>query len=103
MLLIFAVAATALPSPSEVQAFEETRVVAPFVSYDRKGRAFAEFAPTVETRAATCVATPPNGAECTWETRVRDFFGSEFGPWETRRERLVRERGCWVASPRRSD
>lgn len=96
MFLLVAVAAIAVPTPSDVQAFEESRVLEPFVSYDRKGRAFAEFPPVVETRAVTCTSGAEGDADCSYEARVRDAFASDFGPWETRRERLVRKKRCWV-------
>ena len=99
MLLLLAVAATALPSASDVQAMEEGRVLEPFVSYDQRGRAFAEFAPVVQTRSVSCVRAEHGEADCTYHARVRDFFGSEFGPWETRRERLVWRNNRWVRLP----
>jgi hypothetical protein len=99
MFLVFAFAAMAVPSPSDVHAVEELRVLEPLVSYDRKGRRFVEFAPTVQTRAVTCVGAAKNEADCTYEARVRDFFASDFGPWETRRERLIWIKNCWVRLP----
>jgi hypothetical protein len=95
MFLLFSLA-LAVPSASDVQAMEVSRVLEPFVDYDRKGRRFVEFAPDVETRAVICVKAAENMADCTYETRIRDFVEPEFGPWETRRERLVRKRKCWV-------
>lgn len=99
MYPLVALAAIAVPTASDVQAVEESRVLAPFVSYGRHGRAFAEFAPVVETRAVTCTSSAHEEADCSYEARARDFFASDFGPWATRREHLVRKKNCWVQLP----
>ena len=98
MVLLLALAAMPLPTASDVQDIEEARVLELLVDYDRQGRQFVEFAPTVQTREAACVAHE-DGAECTYESRVRDFFGTQFTPWEKRRERLVWRTKCWVRLP----
>jgi hypothetical protein len=86
----------AAPRAADIEAVETTRILAPVTEYTRDGRAYVEFAPTIETRAAACTPSEGGAWLCTFETRVRDFFESEFGPWQPRRERLAWRKGCWV-------
>jgi hypothetical protein len=97
MFLVLAMLA-ALPSSADVLAAERSRVYEPHVDYTSDGRRYVEFAPTVETRKATCVAVAEDAADCTYEARARDMFEREFSPWEKRQMRLLRRQNCWVRS-----
>jgi hypothetical protein len=101
-MLFFAlwVASIGTPTSADVQAAEEVRVAEPRTSYSRDGRAYISFAPTVETRNAMCAPAATDVFECRYETRLREAFDKEFGPWEVRVQRLkLREgRWCWVPS-----
>jgi hypothetical protein len=87
------------PGARDIQAVETGRILAPQTDYTRDGRAYVEFAPTVETRGAVCTRVQGGAFECSFESRVRGFFDGEFGPWQKRREILVRRRGYWRLAP----
>jgi hypothetical protein len=89
--------AASAPTASDVQAFEQTRLLAPLTSYAADGRAHAgSFAPAVETRAAACVFSEANEEfDCRYERRLKEALTSGWSDWETRQERLVWREGCW--------
>ena len=83
------------PTAADVQATEERRVLEPLTDYTPDGRAYVEFAPTVETRNAACTPVSSAAFECRFETRVKDAFAQEFGEWTIRRTRLVWQADSW--------
>lgn len=87
--------AVATPSASDVEAAELRRTLAPYMSYTQDGRAYAEFAPTVETKSVSCARVSKTTFDCQYETRKKGYFDAEFAPWETKRERIVRKNRCW--------
>lgn len=93
LLVLFAHLAP--PTAADVQATEERRVLEPLTDYTPDGRAYVEFAPTVETRNAACTPVSTAAFECSFEARVRDAFAQEFGEWTPRRTRLVWQGDCW--------
>jgi len=99
MFLFLVSAATVVPNAPDVRLAEEARVLEPLAQYDANGRRFVEFAPVVEVRAVSCVAIAQDAADCTYESRVRDFFDPDFGPWVPRQTRLVLRKKCWLPLP----
>lgn len=93
--MIVLAAATSAPSATDVYAVERDRILAPCVSETHDGRAFVEFAPTVETREVACSMTAMGIYRCLFEVRVKDYFANDFGPWETRNLLLTLADGCW--------
>ena len=93
----------AAPTPTEVRAAEDYRVIQPLISYAKDGRGFVEFAPDVETRDEVCEPTRRrNTFHCTYDARVRRAFAREFGPWEARDELVRRNRYGWFLVPQLS-
>jgi len=88
------------PSNAEVQAVERARVWEPFTDYAPDGRAYAEFAPMVETRAVVCTSLSPDTYECAFESRAKDYFSADFSPWEKRHDRLEWRNGHWIGLAR---
>lgn len=93
--LLLLLANVAAPTAADVQAVEETRVLDPITDYTRDGRAYVEFAPTVETRNVTCTPVSAEMYECSFETRVKDALSLEFGAWAPRRAKLTWRDDCW--------
>jgi hypothetical protein len=93
--LLFLLANVAAPTGADIQAVEETRVLEPLTDYTQDGRAYVEFAPTVETRDVTCTPVSAEMYECSFETRVKDALSPEFGAWAPRRARLTWRDDCW--------
>ena len=100
--LLLLTGAASPPTAADVQAVEESRVIAPFVDETPTGALHAEFAPAVETRNARCTGPRRGVYACTWDTRVKGYFDAAFGDWARRAERLEFRGGCWrtVASRR---
>ncbi len=95
MFAMFLIATIAAPQPGDVDKIELTRVTAPYISYARDGRAFVEFAPTVETRNVTCKPVENGVFECIYEARVKDFFTADFTSWLPKRERIELRDNRW--------
>ena len=98
MLFIVTVAASVVaPSSADVEAAERDRVLTPYVDHTIDGQAYVEFAPTVETRNVECAQKSGHGFECSFETRLKDFFDNDFGPWTARRVLLRWDHKfkCW--------
>ncbi|HEU0098053.1 MAG TPA: hypothetical protein VFQ67_04685 [Allosphingosinicella sp.] len=95
ILLAALLLASAPPTAADVQAVEKARVLAPLTSYTRDGKAYVEFAPTVETRNPVCTSAADGAFDCAFESRTSDAFAPETARWEPRRERLVHQNGCW--------
>jgi hypothetical protein len=105
MTLLFILLATAAPNAIDVQEAEEGRIVEPLIDWNAAvdGGGFVEFAPTIETRNATCAPARARLFECSYETRIKDAFASDFGPWEARVELLTwhEKCDCWrTVSPK---
>jgi len=86
------------PTSAEVAALEKLRILEPLSSPTRlKDRYVVDFAPTVETRGLACFRSgADSGYTCRFESRTREFFAREFGPWIARSELLTRDRrGRW--------
>ena len=95
MIFLSAMLVATVPTAADVQAMEVSRVLEPLIDHSRAGRAYVEFAPTVETRNVSCVLLADKAADCTFETRVREFLAQDFGPWEVRTERFEWHQGRW--------
>jgi hypothetical protein len=85
----------AAPTSADVQSVEETRVLQPLLDYTPDGRAYVEFAPTVETRNVACTAVCQETYECSVEARVKNAFDHKFGAWTARLERMAWRDGHW--------
>jgi hypothetical protein len=95
MLFLAALIAAEAPTASDVQAVEQMRVHESRADVARDGRHFVEFAPTVQTRNASCMAVTQGVYECVYDARLKEVFASEFGPWQARREQLERWNRRW--------
>ncbi|MBB6428072.1 hypothetical protein [Sphingopyxis sp. JAI128] len=95
MFAMLLIAAIVPPEPSDVHAIELARATAPYVSYTRDGRAFAEFAPTVETRNVSCKLHHEAIFDCTYDVRTKDFLGSDFTAWLPKAARITFRDNCW--------
>ena len=95
MLSVVLLLALAPPTPADVHASEEARVLAPLTNHTQQGWAYLEFAPTVEIRKVKCASVTTNSYECTYEARLKDYFRCEFSSWTARRARLLWYEGCW--------
>jgi hypothetical protein len=91
-----ALAAERTPTAKDIEAFESTRVMGPYVTYDSQGQGYAEFAPNVVVRGSACEKTERARVfRCRYESHVSDWGRSD-GPWTTREVLLRRDRdGCW--------
>lgn len=96
MPLLFFLLATTAPTAVDVQEAEEARVFEPLIDWNASvdGRGFVEFAPTIETRKATCAPASAGVFECSYESRIKEAFASDFGPWEARLELLTWHEKC---------
>jgi len=96
-MILFAVllATVSGPTAADVQTAEEARIIEPLTDYTRDGRAYVEFAPTVETRKVVCRPISNLTYECLFDARVKDALTQQFGTWTARREQLTWRDGCW--------
>ena len=94
--LLILLANLSSPTAADVQTAEKAWVLKPITDYTRDGRAYVEFAPTVETRNAACTLVSSGVFECTFESRVKDALAQDLGHWTSRRTRLIWKGGCWV-------
>jgi hypothetical protein len=87
----------AAPSPTDIAALEQKRLLAPFTDATKTARQYsAEFAPTVETRNVDCVPKGEDGFSCRFESRTKGFFDADFGAWIARSETVQRStEGHW--------
>ena len=95
MFFLAVLIAVEVPTASDVQAVEEMRVHEGRADVTREGRRFVEFAPTVQTRNASCTAVSQRVYDCVYDARLKEAFASEFGPWQARREQLERRKRRW--------
>lgn len=95
MFVLAVLIAVEVPTASDVQAVEEMRVHEGRADVTREGRRFVEFAPTVQTRNASCTAVSQRVYDCVYDARLKEAFASEFGPWQARREQLERRNRRW--------
>jgi hypothetical protein len=95
MLAVVVALAIAPPSAAEIQTLEVDRILIPLTDYTLDGRPYVEFSPTVETQRVACTKIDAKRYDCTWETRTRDFLEPDFGPWDPRREQLIRRYHRW--------
>jgi hypothetical protein len=95
MLAAFLILAASAPSASDVQAVELTRALEPYRDRTRDGRAYVEFAPTVETRNVRCSSVNKTTFDCEYDARAKGFLDAEFASWEPKRERIVRRNRSW--------
>ncbi len=84
------------PGAADVQEIEEARIFEPLISHTSKGQRYVEWAPTVETRSAACSEVASAEYICTYESRSRNVFETDFAPWRVRRERVVWRNKCWI-------
>src|ERR1051325_4179541 len=71
------------PSAADVQNFETCLIIGPYVTHGRDGRAYAEFAPNVQTRNVACVETERAGVyRCSLERRVTGWSAQPSETWE---------------------
>ena len=101
LLLAVLLAIFAAPTAADVQTAEEARILEPLTDYTRNGRAYVEFAPTVETRNVVCRLISTTTYECLFDARVKDALAQQFGTWTARREQLTWRDGCWRQDPQR--
>ena len=89
MLALFILSAIASPAAADIHALEVTRVMIPDVSHARDGRAYVEFAPTIETRNVHCVLVDAAVFDCDYELRTKNFFTADFSSWAPKHERVI--------------
>jgi hypothetical protein len=95
-LMVAWLLSSAAPTTADLQAFEERRILAPLTDYTVDGRAFVEFAPSVETQNVTCVLVSKRIYDCRYDSRIKPSLANDFEPWQTRNERIMKRRKAWI-------